>query len=494
MVKLAGVVRNYMMTTEAKQSSLDMVAGTMAAWLQRLSGSAAALLRGPKEDEVDLSRDAADEKEELKNLLNRDVVMRRGIIVVVIALGGFLAWSMLAPLTEGVVAMGTVVVDTQNKTIQHLEGGIVEKLHVREGSEVKAGDVLIELSETQNRAQLELLESRYYGRLAEINRLNAERLLQDAIIFSDELLALRDDPVIADILAVQENLFQVRRRQYYGQIEVLRHRISQLEEQVRGLESTREALLRERGLIEKDLESLVALKDQQLIDEGVLIGRQREYEQAIGKLGTLAADIAATRVKIGETRQEILQIEHGWGTEVSDQITAAQQAWFETRERINAVSDVLQRTTIVAPQDGKVIGLSVHTLGGVIPPGSPIMNIVPSEDRLVVDGQVRPIDIDNVYPGQMARLRFSSFSWRTTPQVEGKVERVSADVFRDEKLGTSYYIARILVPEEEMAKLGDATIGAGMPVDIMFTGGYRTAMEYLTDPITDILDKALVEE
>ena len=219
--------------------------------------------------------------------------------------------------------------------------------------------------------------------------------------------------MIADILSVQGNLFQVRRRQYHGQIEVLRHRIVQLEEQVRGLEASRGALLREQTLIEQDMESLVTLRDQQLIDEGVLISRQREYEQTIGRLGSLVADIAGTRVKIGETRQEILQIEHGWGREVSDQINRVQQQWFETRERIASVSDVLQRTTIVSPQDGKVIGLSVHTLGGVIPPGSPIMNIVPTEDRLMVEGQVRPLDIDNVYPGQTARLRFSAFSWRT---------------------------------------------------------------------------------
>ena len=482
------------MTTEAKQSPLDLVLSTARAWSQRLYDYAATLLRGPKEDEVGLSQDAADEKKELEAMLSRDVVMRRGVIVIAIALGGFLAWSTLAPLTEGVVAMGTVVVDTEHKTIQHLEGGIVENLYVREGSEVKAGDVLIELSETQNRAQLELLESRYFGLLAEIDRLNAERLLKEEITFADELLAQRDNPVIADILAVHENLFQVRRRQYHGQIEVLRHRITQLEEQVRGLEANRGALQREQGLIEKDLESLVALRDQQLIDEGVLISRQREYEQTIGSLGTLAADIAATRVKIGETRQEILQIEHGWGTEVSDQITNAQQEWFETRERINGVQDVLKRTTIVAPQDGKVIGLSVHTLGGVVPPRSAIMNIVPTEDRLMVEGQVRPTDVDNVYRGQIARLRFSAFSWRTTPQVEGEVERVSADAFTDEQAGTSYYIARILVPEEEMEKLGEVTIGPGMPVDIMFTGGERTAMEYLTDPIADILNKALVEE
>ena len=482
------------MVAEAKQSTLDLAYKTVMGWLQRLSAAVVSLLRGPEEAEVGLAQDAADEKKELQALLNRDVVMRRGIIVIVIALGGFLAWATLAPLTEGVVAMGTVVVDTEHKTIQHLEGGIVENLYVHEGSEVKAGDVLIELSETQNRAQLELLESRYYGRLAEIDRLNAERLLSEEITFSGELLALRDDPVIAKILTEQQNLFNVRRRQYHGQIEILRHRIGQLEEQVRGQEASREALLREQGLIEKDLESLQALADQQLVDEGVLIGRQREYEQNVGRLGSIIADIAATRVAIGETRQEILQLENVWGTEASDKIAAAQQQWFETRERIAAVQDVLERTTIVAPQDGKVIGLTAHTLGGVIPPGSPIMNIVPSEDRLMVEGQVRPLDIDNVYPGQVARLRFSAFSWRTTPQVEGTVERVSADAFADQEAGATYYIARIVVPEDEMAKLGDITIGPGMPVDIMFTGGDRTALSYLTDPLTDLLDKAMVEE
>ena len=267
------------MLTEAKQSTLALFSGVMGGWLQRLSGSAASLVRGPQEAEVGLSQDAADEKKELQALLSRDVIMRRGIIVIVVALGGFLAWATLAPLTEGVVATGTVVVDTENKTIQHLEGGIVENLYVHEGSEVKAGDILIQLSDTQSRIQLELLESRYYGQLAEIDRLNAERLLKDKITFSDELLVLHKDPVIADILAVQENLFEVRQRQYHGQVEVLRHRIGQLEEKIRGREASREALLREQDLIEQDLESLVALRDQQLLDEGVLIARQREYEQ-----------------------------------------------------------------------------------------------------------------------------------------------------------------------------------------------------------------------
>jgi len=435
-----------------------------------------------------------DEKEELKARLSRDVALGAGVLTSLVCLGGFTAWASLVPLTEGVIATGAVVVDTAHKTIQHLEGGIVERLHVREGSEVRRGDVLIELSETQARAELELLESRYYARLAEIDRLNAERLLREEVEFSEELLQRRAEPRIADMLAVQKDLFEVRRRQYHGQIEILRHRVGQFEEKIRGLEASREARRREQALIERDLEGLRSLHEQRLIDESALIARQREYEQSIGEIGSATAEIAATRVAVGETRQEIIQLEHTLRTEVSDRITVAQQEWFETRERLAAVRDVLRRTRIVAPQDGKVIGLTAHTLGGVIPPGSPIMNIVPSEERLMVEGQVRTTDVDNVHPGQEARLRFSAFNVRTTPEVLGRVERVSADAFQDDETQEAYYVARILVSEEELAKLGEVTLGPGMPVEIMFTGGERTAMRYLAEPLLDILRKALVEE
>lgn len=435
-----------------------------------------------------------DEKKELQLLLTRDPVMRWGVATLVVALGGFLLWAIFAPLQEGVLADGAVVVDTEHKTVQHLEGGIVERLHVREGSEVKAGQLLLELSETRARAELERLESRYYGRMAEFGRLNAERLSQERIDFSEELLARRDEPRIATLLAVQEDLFEVRRNEHQGEVEILRHRIQQLEEQVRGLEASQGARQREQALIERDLENLEALREQQLVDESLLIARQREYEQGLGAIGNNAADIAATRVAIGETRQQVIQLQNTLRTEVSDQLIAAQQELLETRERIVAVRDVLRRTRIRAPQDGKVIGLTAHTLGGVVQAGNPIMNIVPSQDRLMVEGRVRPTDIDNVFPGQEARLRFSAFSWRTTPELTGKVERVSPDAFQNRDTGQSYYVARILAPEDELAKLGDVEVEPGMPVDIMFTGGARTAMQYLTAPLSDILNKALVEE
>lgn len=437
---------------------------------------------------------AMDEKKELQLLLTRDPVMRWGVATLVVTLGGFLLWAVFAPLQEGVLADGAVVVDTEHKTVQHLEGGIVERLHVREGSEVKEGQLLIELSETRARAELERLETRYYGRMAEFDRLNAERLSQERIDFSDELLARRDEPRIATLLAVQEDLFEVRRNEYQGEVEILRHRIQQLEEQVRGLEASQGAKQREQALIERDLENLEALRERQLVDEGLLIARQREYEQGVGSLGNNAADIAAARVAIGETRQQIMQLQNTLRTKVSDQLIAAQQELLETRERIVAVRDVLRRTRIRAPQDGKVIGLTAHTLGGVVQAGSPIMNIVPSQDRLMVEGRVRPTDIDNVFPGQEARLRFSAFSWRTTPELTGKVERVSPDAFQNRETGQSYYVARIQAPEDELAKLGEVEVEPGMPVAIMFTGGERTAWQYLAAPLSDIVNKALVEE
>lgn len=434
------------------------------------------------------------ELQELQSRLTHDIPMKVGIGVLLVALTGFIAWASLVPLTEGVVATGSVVVDTAHKVIQHLEGGIVKKLYVREDDEVKKGDVLIELDETQTRADLNFLESRYYTRLAEINRLNAERLSRQEIVFSEELSTRRNEPHIADTLAVQRDLFARRNRQYHGQIEILGYRINQLEEKIVGLEAGRLATRREQVLIKRNLNNLENLYRQNLIDESSLITRQREYEQNAGQISSIAAEIAGTKVAISEARQEIIQLEHTFYAEVSSQITEVQQEWFEVQERLSAVRDVLRRTRITAPQDGKVIGLSAHTVGGVVSPGQPIMNIVPSQEQLMVEGKIRPMDVDNVYPGQQARLRFSAFSQRDTPEVIGYVERVSADAFQRDEAQEPFYIARILVTEEELERLGDAQIGPGMPVEIMFTGGESTAMAYLAAPLKNILKKAMIEE
>ena len=434
------------------------------------------------------------ELRELRGRLRRDAALRAGIAVLAVAFGGFVAWAALAPLTEGVVVTGAVVVDTAHKTVRHLEGGIVAALHVQEGSEVSRGDTLLELSETQARARLETLESRWYSRLAAIDRLRAESAGHDAISFSEALAARRDEAQIARMLAIQQDLFDVRRRQYGGQAEILRHRIAQLEEKIRGLEASRQAHERERALIEEELDRIGALHERQLVEESVLVSLRREYERSAGDAANTDAQIAGAHVAIGEAQQEIIQLEHAFLSEVADSISTAQQEWFELDEQIAALRDVLRRTRILAPQDGKVIGLAVHAAGAVVPAASPIMSIVPSEERLMVEGRVRPTDVNSVLPGQEARLRFAAFNRRTTPEIAGTVDRVSADIFQDSDTKESWYRVRVRVSAEELARLGEASISPGMPVDIMFTGGKRTTLQYLVDPLSDILKKAMVEE
>ena len=422
----------------------------------------------------------------------RDV--RIGAVVVAVALGGFGAWAGLVPLTEGVVAVGTVAVEREHQTIQHLEGGIVETVHVHEGSAVEAGAVLVALQDTQARAERERLDTRAVGLRAELDRLQAERGEQDEIAFAAELIARRDEPEVAALLATQRDLFGVRRREYRGRIELLRHRIEQYEERIRGLAASRAAQEREQVLIARDVDILRGLHARQLGDEGTLIARQREAEQTAGRIGSLTAEMAAARVAIGETRQEMLQVEHTRHTDVADRLSEAQQEWYAVRERLVAVEDILHRTRIVAPQAGKVIGLTAHTVGGVIAPGEAILHLVPADTPLIVEGRIRPTDIDRVQAGQPARLRFSAFSARTTPTVQGRVERVSPDAFQDEATREAYYAARITVAEAEVAKLGEVTLEPGMPVDVLVEGEQRTAWQYLTAPLVDIVEKAWVEE
>ena len=359
---------------------------------------------------------------------------------------------------------------------------------------MQAGDVLVDLQDTQARAERERLDTRTVGLRAELARLQTERADREEIAFAAELQNRRDESEVAVLLATQRDLFGVRRREYRGQIDLLRHRIEQYEERIRGLAASRAAHEREQVLIERDVDILRGLHARQLADEGTLIARQREAEQTAGRIGSLTAEIAAARVAIGETRQEMLQVEHTRHTEVADRLSAAQQEWYAVRERLVAVEDILHRTQIVAPQAGKVIGLTAHTVGGVITPGEAILHLVPADTPLIVEGRIRPTDIDRVQAGQTARLRFSAFSARTTPTVQGRVERVSPDAFQDEATREAYYAARITVPEAEVAKLGEVTLEPGMPVDVLVEGEQRTAWQYLTAPLVDIVEKAWVEE
>ncbi len=424
----------------------------------------------------------------------KDRAMWIGGTVVGVALGGFILWGSLAPLAQGVVAQGLVEVDGENKTVQHLEGGIVRALHVREGDNVAAGDPLLDLDDTKPRAEQELLEARYYSALAEIDRLNAELYGRDEVAFSREFESLRNDPRVEEIMQAQIDLFKERRAQHAGEIEILKGRVEQLGEQVNGLSARRDAAQQEQELLEKDVAALASLAERQLVSEDQLTQRRLDLAQTRGQVGQIIAEIAEAQLAVGETRQRIIQLQNDYRTELSADLTRAQNLYFETGDRLFAVRDEVARTRIVAPLQGKVINMQVHTVGGVVPPAQPIMNIVPEDDQLIVEAKVSPTDVDNVNVGQEARLRITPLNQRATPELLGVVNLVSADILTDADSQMQYYVARITIPDEEYSKLGDKDIRPGFPVEVTFTGGQRTMLQYLAEPLTGVLRRGMKEE
>ncbi|MCY3942030.1 MAG: HlyD family type I secretion periplasmic adaptor subunit [Gammaproteobacteria bacterium] len=424
----------------------------------------------------------------------KDRAMWIGGTVVSVALGAFILWGSLAPLAQGVVAMGLVEVDGENKTVQHLEGGIVKILHVREGDNVAAGEPLLELDDTKPRAEQELLEARYYSALAQIDRLNAELYGREEVVFSSEFENLRGDPRIEEIIQAQIDLFKERRGQHAGEIEILNGRVEQLGEQVNGLTARRDAAQQEQELLEKDVAALASLAERQLVSEDQLTQRRLNLAQTRGQVGQIIAEIAEAQLSIGETRQRIIQLQNDYRTDLSTNLTESQNLYFETGDRLFAVRDQVARTRIVAPLEGKVINMQVHTVGGVVPPAQPIMNIVPEDDKLIVEAKVMPTDRDNVNVGQEARLRITPLNQRATPELLGEVVLVSADILTDEDIQQQYYIARISIPDSEYVKLGDKDIRPGFPVEVTFSGGKRTMIQYLAEPLFGTLRRAMKEE
>lgn len=424
----------------------------------------------------------------------KDRALWIGGTVVCGALLIFILWGSLAPLAQGVVATGIVEVAGENKTVQHLEGGIVKEMHVREGDTVAAGETLLVIDDTKPRAEQDLLEARYYGALAEIDRLSAELYSREEIQFSREFESLRGDIRIEEIIQAETDLFKERRTQHAGEIEILNSRVEQLGEKVRGLQARREAAEQEQALLEKEVGTLEELFEKQFASDELLTQQRLNLAQIRGQVGQIGAEIAEAQLAVGETRQQIIQLKNDYRTELSTNLTEARNLYFETGDRLFAVRDQVARTRITAPQEGKVINMQVHTVGGVVPAGQPIMNIVPEDDTLIVEAQVRPTDVDNVQVGQEARLRITPFKQRATPELTGEVILVSADIFTDDKTQAQYYLARIAIPEEELVKLGEKDIRPGFPVEVTFSGSKRTLVQYLADPISDAIRRGMKEE
>ncbi len=421
-----------------------------------------------------------------------DRFVKIGLLLSLALFGIFLIWATVAELDEGVVAEGTISVESRRKTIQHLEGGIISQVLVQEGDQVQAGDILIQLETTQSRARRDQAQTQLLTSWARLDRLNAERRREGTIGFRPELLS-QSDSLITEIRDVQQNLFDARQTQISGQIDILEQRIQQLEDQIDGLNSQREAAERQILLIQDEIDRYEQVEALQATDVRNKLQRERELAQTQGQLGQIDADVARIRVSIGEAQIEILQVDRTFQESVAAELTEAQDRALSLQDEVRALDDILARTDIIAPASGDILNLQFSTIGGVIPPGQPILEIVPLADELVVEARVPLNDVDNVTIGQDVRTTIAALNQRTTPELLGTVVSVGADSINDPITGLPFFPVRIAFNEGEMTKLGDQSLRPGMIVQAFIQGGQRTPLDYLLQPITDTLKKALRE-
>ncbi|KAA1184572.1 HlyD family type I secretion periplasmic adaptor subunit [Rhizobium tropici] len=397
-------------------------------------------------------------------------------------------------ISGAVIASGTLVVDSYVKPVKHLKGGIARAILVKNGDHVAAGQVLVRLDDTQTKANLAIIRKRLNELSARTARLAAERDGRQDIAFPADLLSTADDVGVAAIMAGERRLFFDRHASREGQKSQLHERIQQLKQEIEGLVAQEQGKRREIALIAKELGSLEGLLDQGIISATKVYSLQRESASLNGDLGNLVSSIAQTRGKIAETELQILQIDADHSSEVSDQLRQAESDSGQFSERLIAAEDDLKRIDLKAPQAGIVDQLSIHAEGAVISPAEAILQIVPDKDALVAELKLAPQDIDQISVGQAVSLRFPAFNQRITPELNGRVDTISADLMTDQRSGQSHYVVRAKVAKPEWERLGQLTPLPGMPVEAFLQTGQRSVLAYLTKPMTDQIRRAFREE
>jgi membrane fusion protein, type I secretion system len=428
---------------------------------------------------------------------NEAISIRRhlvgGIVIALMLTVGVGGWAATTELSGAVIAQGSIVVDSNIKKVQHLTGGIVGELLVRDGQRVGAGEVVLRLDETITRVNLAIVTKGLDEMTARQARLAGERDQAEQVAFPAKLLARASEPDVAAAIQSERKLFELRRSARLGQKSQLRERIAQLDEEVRGYTALREAKAEEIELIQRELEGVRELWDKKLVQINRLMSLERDAARLKGERAQSVAAIAQSRGKIGEIELQIIQIDQDLSSEVARELRDVDAKIGEFAERKVAAEDQLKRVEVRAPQDGVVHQLAVHTVGGVVSASDAIMLIVPEADALAVEVKVSPRDIDQLRLGQTAALRFSALNQRTTPEISGTVSRVSADVSADQRSGLNFYTVRIALASEETARLGNVKLVPGMPVETFMKTYDRTVLSYFIKPLEDQVMRAFRE-
>jgi len=435
--------------------------------------------------------------EEKNTILNTDPTryIIAGLLVIVLFFGGLTAWSVFFPFQGAVIASGVVKVSGEKKVVQHLEGGLINKIFVKEGDRVSAGDVLIELTSSQVSSNVDLLRGRLWAKQAEASRFKAEAGMKSEIAWSEEFEKLKGNREISEIILTEEKIFSSRRSDLQGKVELYNSQIKQLGNRIEGakeeLKSLEEIILN----LEEDLKSKRPLVKDKYLGKTNVLELERLLSEQKGRRGKLNQDIAQFHQMIQEFQLRIVDIENQYKEKAVSELGQVTDTIFEIQEQIKPQLDAKERLEIRAPVSGTVINMQIHSEeSGVVRPGMPLLEIVPEDLKMIIKAQVRPQDIVSVKAGQDSKVQLAAFQRESTPPVKGKVTYVSPDLLTQQTAQgfVSYYEAHVEVDPEDLAAK-NAYLSPGMPVSCYITTEKRTVISYLLGPLLKNVDTALRE-
>jgi protease secretion system membrane fusion protein len=439
-----------------------------------------------------------DLPDSLEDDVNTQQPIRLGAAVLVIGFGAFLLWATFAPLDQGVPASGTVAIETRKKTIQHSSGGVVKDVLVKEGQWVKAGDVLIEVSDTQARANNETIRQAYLSQRAVEARLEAERQNASSIRFDSELASSKSDSFVQQLMATQQSLFLAKRASYQAEISALEQSVQALKEQLWGVEQSLVNRQVQIQLQEKHLKSIKTLAEEGYAPKNQVLQMEQTQTELKTALSDLKSNQARLSSSIEESQFRMAQRKQDYLKDVMGQLAEVKKDIQAGKEKLLATNEELARTQIKSPVDGQVVGMSISATGGVVMAGQKLMDVVPKSEALLIDAKILPHIIDKVQTGMDVSVRFNTFA--NTPQlvVPGKLVALSSDVISDPNAGPtgvgSYYLGRVEITAEGLKILGNRVLQPGMPTEVLFKVGERTLLQYIMYPLTKRIAASLKEE
>ncbi|KFB70430.1 MAG: HlyD family type I secretion periplasmic adaptor subunit [Candidatus Accumulibacter phosphatis] len=421
--------------------------------------------------------------------------MRVGLWVLGLGFGGFLLWAALAPLDQGVPTSGQVVVTGNRKTVQNLAPGMVDAILIKDGDEVKEGDVLLRLDPTQARSQYEVARAQWLVAKAVEARLLADVQGRSEITFPEDLLKYKDDPRAASAMAIQTQLLRSRRAALQAELGAMENTLAGLQSSATGLEATRRAKEQQSKLLLEELKGLREMAAEGYLPRNRLSEQERLLAQLGGAISEDLGNLGRTQRSIGEIRMRMLARQQDYHKEVENGLAEIQKEVSALDSRLKGLAFDLANTEVRAPKEGVIVGLKVHTIGGVLASGTPLMDVVPKNEPLRIDVMIPTTLIDKVKPGLPVDIIFPAFNQKVTPNIPGKLDQVAADATNDPQgRMPPYYLGQVVVTPEGMKKLTTHEIKAGMPAEVIIKTGERTLLNYIVKPLLDRAKPALTEE